>query len=115
MDKQTLKKHHFWILLGLAIVLIPIVLSGAVFSVGGRAAEEKGKIDTKLKALSGQQVKGKDYREELDKQKLELQKQKNRVWQSAYSAQAGLLHWPAVLSHLNDLMASPNPETPARL
>src|SRR4051794_23769880 len=115
MDKQALKKHHFWILLGLAVILIPVVLSGAVFGVGNRAAEEKGKIEAKLKALQGQQVKGKDYRDKLDEQKVELQKQKTRVWRDAYAAQAGLIRWPNTLNHLNDLMVTPNFETPAKL
>src|SRR4051794_31375925 len=115
MDKKALKKHHFWILLGLAIVLIPVALSGAVVSVGGRAAEEKAKIDKKLADLSKQQVKGKDYREKLDEQKVELESRKKIVWQQAYAAQAGLMYWPARLDDLNVAMVSPKADTPAKL
>ena len=45
MDKQSLKKHHFWLLLALSVLLIPGVLVGAVFSVGSAAKEETAKID----------------------------------------------------------------------
>src|SRR5215208_6327364 len=115
MDKQALKKHHFWILLGLAVVLIPVVLSGAVFSVGGSAAEEKAKIDKKLKDLEGQKAKGKDYREKLDEYKVELEGRKKEVWRQAYNAQGGVLHWPAALDRLNGLMVSPDGTSPAGL
>jgi hypothetical protein len=115
MDTQSLKKHHFWILLALAIILVPVALSGAVFQVGGAAEEKAKKIDDKWKTLNNQQVKSNDYREQLDTQKAELQIQKSRVWQAAYNAQQGLIRWPAALNHLNDLMASPNATTPARL
>ena len=36
MDKQTLKKHHFWILLALSVPLVFVVLAGTVFGVGLR-------------------------------------------------------------------------------
>jgi len=89
MDKQALKKHHFWILLGLAVVLIPIVLSGAVWGVGSDADAKKKAIEDKKAALAKQQPKGKDYREKLDQQKAELQQQKIRVWKAAYAPRRG--------------------------
>ena len=76
MDKKALKKHHFWILLAVAVVLIPVALGGAVFSVGGRAAEEKATIDKMLKDVTSQQVNGDDYRAALVKQTAELEDQK---------------------------------------
>jgi hypothetical protein len=103
MDKQSLKKHHFWILLGLAVVLVPIACSGAMFGVGGQAQERTKKIDDELKSLNGQQVKPDDYRDQLEAQKTELQAQKTRVWKEAYKAQEGLVHWPRALSHLDAL------------
>jgi hypothetical protein len=101
MDKQALKKHHFWILLGLAVILIPIALSGAVWGVGAAAEDKDKKNKEKLTTLQKQQVKSDDYREKLEKQKLELQARKNIVWEQAYQAQEGLLMWPDALRHLN--------------
>jgi hypothetical protein len=103
MDKQALKKHHFWILLALAIILIPVALGGAVFGVGGMAEEKTKKIDEKLIALNKQAPKSRSYQAALDEQKAELQTQKERVWKSAYEAQKGLIHWPSRLKSLNDL------------
>ncbi|HEX4590137.1 MAG TPA: hypothetical protein VH120_09440, partial [Gemmataceae bacterium] len=103
MEKSGIKKHHFWILLGLGFLLIALTLSGDVFGVGPAAADKYKKIQDDLKALTSQQVKSDDYREKLEEQKAEIQKQKARVWESASSAQKGLLHWPAALSHLDKL------------
>ena len=96
----------------LAIILIPIALSGAVWGVGSLAEEKSKKISDKLKALTSQAPKGKGYRDILGEQKDELQIQKNRVWDAAYKAQDGLIRWPRALGHLNDLMTSPNSTTP---
>src|SRR5947209_6730624 len=100
MEKKGWKKHHFWILLGLAIVLVPINCMGTMFGVGGQAQERAKKIDDELKSLKGQTVKPDFYRDQLDAQKVELQTQKTRVWAAAYQAQEGLIHWPRALSHL---------------
>ncbi len=104
MDKQALKKHHFWILLALTVILIPVALGGAVFGVGGLAEEKTKKIDDKLATLDKQAPKSKPYRDTLDGQKAELQIQKNRVWDAAYAAQRGLIHFPDRLKYLNQLM-----------
>jgi hypothetical protein len=103
MDKQGLKKHHFWILLALTVVLIPVVLGGAMFGVGSAARQEKAKIDEKLKALAGVSPKSDGYIAKLEEQKGELQKHRDRVWELAYKAQDGLIRWPEKLSH-NDTL-----------
>ena len=69
MDKQAFKKHHFWILLALAIILIPVALGGAVFSVGGATEEKSKKIDDKQAALKKQQPKSTSYITALDARK----------------------------------------------
>jgi hypothetical protein len=103
MEQKGWKKHHFWILLSLAIVLVPISCMGTMFSVGGQAQERAKKIEDEQKSLKGQTVKSDGYREQLDAQKTELQAQKTRVWKEAYKAQDGLIQWPQALSHLNTL------------
>ncbi|HEY1376365.1 MAG TPA: hypothetical protein VGF55_06200 [Gemmataceae bacterium] len=115
MDKQALKKHHFWILLALAVVLIPVAWFGAKFGVGGRAAEAADKIEKKQKELDSQKPKANDYRTKLDEQKAQLQAQKEIIWKAAYGGQVGLFRWPAALAHLNALMNPPDQSAPAKL
>jgi hypothetical protein len=101
MDKQTLKKHHFWILLALSVPLVFVVLAGTVFGVGSAAVEAKSKIDKRNKELTDAAPKCQQYLDNLELQKGELEKQRNRVWSEVYKAQAGLIHWPARLARLD--------------
>ena len=101
MDKQTLKKHHFWILLGLSVPLVFVVLAGTVFGVGHAAVEAKSKIDKRNKEISDTAPKCQAYLDDLDKQKSELETQRNRVWGEVYKAKAGLIHWPTRLARLD--------------
>lgn len=103
MDKQSLKKHHFWILLGLSVPLVLIVLAGTVFGVGSAAVEAKAKIDKRNKELTSAAPKCQQYLDKLDEQKTELEKQRNKVWEEVYKAQAGLIRWPDRLNQLDRL------------
>jgi len=103
MDKQTLKKHHFWILLGLSVPLVLTVLGGTVFGVGSAAVEAKAKIDKRNKELVDAAPKCHQYLVNLDEQKAELEKQRNKVWGEVYAAQAGLIKWPQQLRSLDNL------------
>jgi hypothetical protein len=103
MDKQTLKKHHFWFLLALSVILVPVVLLGAVFSVGRAAVEAKSKIDKRNEELVKAAPKCQEYLANLDKNKSVLEQQRDKVWKEVYDAQAGLIHWPQRLAHLDNL------------
>lgn len=113
MDKKSLKKHHFWILLAIAIILIPVVLGGAWLGVGSRAADAQAKIDKMQKDLTSQAPKTNEYRAKLDEQKAELEQQKTKIWKEAYGVQGNIVVWPAALSQLNDQPAAPG--RPAKL
>ena len=69
MEKQKLGKHHFWILLALAVLLIPVVIGGAAFGVGGAAREERKKIEAEVEKLNKATPKGVDYIKKLGEQK----------------------------------------------
>lgn len=101
MDKQSLKKHHFWFLLALSVILVPVVLLGAVFSVGRAAVEAKSKIDKRNDELAKAAPKCKDYLANLDKQKEELVVLRDKKWKEVYEAQAGLIHWPPQMAKLD--------------
>jgi hypothetical protein len=103
LDKQTLIKHHFWILLALAVVLIPVALGGVWVGVAGATAAQTKKIDDTKKKLTSTPAKSKQSAEELDKQLEVLNKRKSEVWKEAYEKQKGLFVWPKALSRLNDL------------
>src|SRR5206468_842239 len=103
MDKETLVKHHFWILLVLAILLLPVVIGGVTFGVADATAKQFKTVEDKKKALASAKAKGKDYLDELEKQAADLEAHKSVVWKQVYDKQKGLIEWPRALSHLDPL------------
>jgi hypothetical protein len=103
MEKNKLSKHHFWILLALAVVLIPVVIGGATFGVGSAADAEQKKINGEIDKLAKATTKGQKYIEGLKEQEKYLQARKSVVWKDAYEDQTGLIEWPSRLSHLDPL------------
>src|SRR6185369_8486715 len=103
MDKESLVKHHFWILLVLAILLLPVVIGGVAFGVADETTKQSKVVEEKKKALAGTKPKGDDYLKALEAQAAKLEGEKSVVWQRVYDAQKGLIEWPRSLAHLNPL------------
>ena len=103
MKDNKVAKHHFWILLALAVVLIPVVIGGAAFGVGSAANKEKEKIDAEVNKLAKAAVKGQKFIDGLREQEKELQQRRGEVWKKAYEDQTGLIKWTDRLSHLDPL------------
>ena len=105
MEKQKLGKHHFWILLALAMVLIPVVIGGAAFGVGSAANKEREKVEAEVKKLNQAAPKGQNYIAGLKEQEKHLQQRRNEVWKlspaclGAWSGQRAArissLRWPS--------------------
>ena len=108
MKDNKVAKHHFWILLALAVILIPVVIGGATFGVGSAANKEREKIDAEIGKLAKATVKGQRFIDGLKEQEKELQARRGEVWKKAYEDQAGLIQWPARLSHLDPLYFGDN-------
>src|SRR5437763_1941926 len=112
LDKQTLIKHHFWILLALAVILIPVALGSVWVGVAGATAAQTKKIDETKKKLTSTPAKSRQSKEELEKQQQQLNERKSVVWKEAYEKQKGLLTFPKDLAHLNELyFGDPIPTT----
>jgi hypothetical protein len=103
MKDNKVAKHHFWILLALAVVLIPVVIGGATFGVGSAANTERAKIEAEISKLAKAAVKGQRFIDGLKEQEKELQQRRGEVWKKAYEDQTGLIKWPDRLSHLDQL------------
>ncbi|MFL5331449.1 MAG: hypothetical protein ACJ8C4_21375 [Gemmataceae bacterium] len=105
MDKEKLIKHHFWILLTLAVLLLPVVMGSVMMGVAeatAAKAKEVEKQQTELKNATGK-AKGETYVTALEEQKAELEGSKGKVWEENYKKQEGLIEWPRQLAHLNKL------------
>jgi hypothetical protein len=90
-NNDALKKHHFWIVLG----LIPVLVLAAVLAVSakvGGAIEDKNKaIDTAQKDIDGKQnVKSEALIKVLDDQRGELEVKRTDLWKENWERQIGV-------------------------
>jgi hypothetical protein len=97
LDKDTLIKHRFWVLLGLEV---PLVLAAvAVLLVGVRSAIAKlqTEVETKRDAptkLTAETVRNQDWVDKLGKKEAEVDKILTKIWADAWTGQADLQTWP---------------------
>jgi hypothetical protein len=96
VDKQALIKHHFWILLGvfliLALVLLVIVPS---FLADEIAAKEKS-IAAKNTLLNGttKDVRSQQHLRALEEQKNIAEAKRKELWIKMYADQKEVISWP---------------------
>jgi hypothetical protein len=115
MNKDLLKKHHFWILVGLIPLLVLVAVVLVTSEVGAAIEEKKKAIDTAEKDLqSKSNPKPNQLLAELEKQREALEKRRTELWKENWERQIGvtgdkqdparnLLRWPAsrVLARFN--------------
>lgn len=100
-DQQALKKHHFWILLG---VLLPLVLAALCviwFGVSDAVGAERKKVEDAQKAANRSVTKNKGTLETIEGQRERMANQRGKVWKSAADRQTGLIEFFAGLSEFN--------------
>jgi hypothetical protein len=103
VDKETLVKHHFWILLGIVAPLVLIALCTLWF---GAASDIKKKEDefekmkkqlADLKNKSG--IKNTHWVNVLEQKEKKVADQKDKVWKEVWEAQSDLMTWPQALAN----------------
>ena len=95
LDKDTLIKHRFWILLLVAVPIILLLILLVPASIGGKTDEQVKKIDGTKKSLDLNQPKNEKWMEGLAKKEAVVTQQQKAVWGKAWDAQAGLFTWPS--------------------
>ncbi len=103
MDKEKLIKHHFWILLGLALLLLPVALGAVWMGVADATAKQAQEVKSKQDNLNKQTPKGLNFVVELEKQRQQLDDSKGTVWKVNAGPQASLIKWPRALAALDRL------------
>jgi hypothetical protein len=100
VDKESLIKYHFWILLG---IYMPLALIGLLLlwtSVSGAVDEKAAKLKkTKddLKAANKPDHKNEKWTAVLKDKEGVLNDQKNTMWKQVWDAQASIMTWPPAL------------------
>lgn len=102
-NNEKLKKHHFWILAGIAPLLTVLAVILIYSEVGGAIEKEAKDTDDKLKAASGTQPKGTKAIEDFKVQKVKLEEQKLKLWDVNYKQQKNQFTWPGRDEYLKQL------------
>src|SRR5262249_19537629 len=105
LDKETLNKHRFWILLG---AMVPLVLLALIwlntFVASANAKLRRDVKDLKSKLDQNSQVKeSRKEMEALDQKIVNLKEKQAEVWKDAWNIQQDLMEWPKDQKHLNKL------------
>lgn len=94
LDKDTLLKHRFWILLGVVVPLIIIVLVLVPAIVGSATEKMKSDVENTKKSLSLSDPKNPKWIDSLNEKDKKLADKRDEVWNSAWLSQANLYTWP---------------------
>lgn len=96
MDKEMLKKHHFWVLLGVFLLPALAVTAFLFTSVSAATSESLAKIDKHGKDLeaSAKSALSKSLESGLNDQKKVLVDHRMDMWQEAWKIQAPIYTWP---------------------
>ncbi|HZT78811.1 MAG TPA: hypothetical protein VFA26_01205 [Gemmataceae bacterium] len=95
VDKDTLIKHRFWILLGAFGLLWVVGLIALLVGVSGKSAEARGKYDEALKKVKGiSNPKNESHTSLLKQKEAKLQRHKLELWKKVWQQQAGFETWP---------------------
>jgi hypothetical protein len=92
---DSLKKHHFWILAGLAPLLALLAMVFLMTGPGEAKEKAAGEIEAKKKEATSTQPKGKGVLEnDFPRQKEKLLERREILWKANYEAQKGIFDWP---------------------
>lgn len=91
----SLKKHHFWILAGLAPLLAVLAMVFMMTGPGNAKDKAAKEIQTKLETASKTNPPGKGKLEkDFPDQKAVLHERRKKLWEANYNAQKDIFAWP---------------------
>jgi hypothetical protein len=99
-DKETLIKHHFWILTGVCLVLLLVPLLMLVTSVSATIEEETTayeKAKKLVETIKNGQPMNPEFVKAYEKQDVGIESKKSTVWSSAWELQKDMMTWPVEL------------------
>ncbi len=100
IDQQALKKHHFWILLGVFALFILILVILVPVLIGSEISEKEAAYESAVKKIEdgSRSVTTQGRIKELEKQLEEINNLRAKVWRQMFSRQAGVLSFPEQLT-----------------
>ncbi|QVL34476.1 hypothetical protein KIH39_11375 [Telmatocola sphagniphila] len=97
IDVEVLKKHHFWILTGVVLILFFICLYGVVFGVADATETVAKKNQDAKKEIDGTKVQPQSKLGKLEEQNKTIFGSLDTMWKIAWDAQKDIYKWPETL------------------
>ncbi len=106
LDKETLVKHRFWILLGVEVPLVLIATLVLLFGVRKAIAELEKKVDADVKKpLSIKEIRNQKWLDDLTKQEQDIVGKLDKIWADGWKEQDDLATWPTSPNKTQNLQA----------
>ena len=102
LDKESLKKHHFWWLFIPYLLCAGLILAGILMFVDDATSERIEKLAAHGNELKGIKTESAALEGELKKQTDGLKKRRGEVWKASWEEQKALFTWP---NRFNQLLA----------
>jgi len=94
MNKQALKKHHFWVLTGLVPLIVLIAFLLITSGVGGAIENHQAALDKAKNELGARKsIKPESLIKDLNSQVDELKKKKGEMWKKNWEKQKDQFTW----------------------
>jgi hypothetical protein len=98
LDKDTLLKYHFWILIGLFFLFVLVPLITLLTSVGPDITKEQEKLQTEMKSYTAvSNAKNEKWETVLREKDKVIVGNKDKVHDAAWKIQEDLMTWPESL------------------
>jgi hypothetical protein len=95
LDKETVIKHNFWILLGTVLPLLLIMLCVLKFGVADTVDARKKEYESALTSVKGiNNPKNQAFIDPVKVKEETLNKKKAKVWEEAWKGQGSFITWP---------------------
>ncbi len=101
-NNDALKKHHFWILAGLAPLMVFLAVIFMMTGVSEAIDKKIKEVQDNEKTVSSAQAPGTGILKDLDKKKELLEKVRGELWKINWDKQANYFTWPETTGQVFD-------------
>src|SRR5262245_3458650 len=98
LDKGSFGKNQFWVLLGLAGVLLVATIGLLFFGPAANAGKARTQFDAELKSMDIKSPKNERFLTPWQGRQKEFLGQKVDLWKDAWKSQENLMPWPVAPS-----------------
>jgi hypothetical protein len=93
-SNEALKKHHFWILAGVAPLLVLLAVIFLMTGVSSAISQQRDEVEKSIKDVTSASPPGEGVLADFARQKEILEKKKGELWKENWERQKPFFTWP---------------------